>query len=450
MSRSDDLGLADRLIDVTLSAGGDSDGTEVTISRHREGLTRFAANVVHQHVATDDTTVAVRVVLDGRVGACTTNDTSPEGARAAVRSALAAARLTPPDPHWPGLAGPADLAPWGDRHDESTAHATPDERVAIVAQLLAQVGGDQRGAGALSTAETEIAFGTTEGAHHQARCTRAALSTVVMGPNGASGWAEDAGIALGGIDGSDLGARAAKICRDTVNPQPVEPGDHTVVLASPAVMTLVDHLGLCAFSGKAWTEGRSAFSGRLGDPVASPLVTIYDDALEEGAIGLPFDGEGTPKRRVELITNGIASGVVHDRASGARAGVASTGHGLPGPNPWGPYPGHLVLLPGAESLDELIAGVDHGLLVTRFWYTRVVNPKQSLITGMTRDGTFRIREGRVVAPVRNLRYNVSILDALAGCDGVGNELHTCSDEGGDTRVPALRLRSFAFTSVTDH
>ncbi len=450
-------GRSEELVEATLSAGRKRgvDETEVTVSRNWGGLTRFANNVVHQHVASDDTTVSVRVVLDGRVGTSTTNTATPEGVVEALGRAFDAARLTPPDPYWPGLSGPSELSSWDDRFDLPTAEASPSDRIAVVAELLGeldskQTGHEQIGAGALSTSANEVTFATSVGAHHFARSTRASMSTVVMGQNRESGWAESGGVGLANIDAGALGSRAAKLCHDSAHPAPVEPGAHAVVLAPSAVMTLVDHLGLCAFSGKAYEEGRSAFSGRLGDLVASPLINVYDDALEPGAAGLPFDGEGTPKSRVELITNGVASAVVHDRTSALKAGVTSTGHGLPGPNPWGPYPSHLVLAPGDQSIDELIGGVEHGLLVTRFWYTRVVNQKQSLITGMTRDGTFRIEDGKIVGPVRNLRYNVSILDSLMSCDGVGDTLFTCCDEGGDTRVPALRLRSFAFTSVTDH
>jgi predicted Zn-dependent protease len=180
------------------------------------------------------------------------------------------------------------------------------------------------------------------------------------------------------------------------------------------------------------------------------MVSIADDAPAHRPMTLPFDGEGTPTTRVDLIVEGIATGVVHDRATATAAGVASTGHGLPGPNPFGPFASSLVLAPGASSVDDLVAGVDRGLLVTRFWYTRTVNPKKTLITGMTRDGTFRIDGGEVGPPVRNLRYNVSILDCLSSCDGLGDRLHTSSDESGDSRAPAVRLRSFHFTSSSDH
>ncbi|MBA3302879.1 MAG: hypothetical protein H0U26_03270 [Acidimicrobiia bacterium] len=259
-------------------------------------------------------------------------------------------------------------------------------------------------------------------------------------------------MSLDQLDPAAVGALAADTCARATEPGDVEPGTWAVVLGPSAVMTLLEHLALTSFSGKSYHEGRSAFCGRLGTAVASPLVSIADDPLADGAIGLPFDDEGTPRRRVELITAGVATGMVHDRASAAAAGAdaVSTGHGLPAPNPWGPLTLHLVLAPGSSSTGELVAGVERGLYVTRFWYTRTVNPKQTVVTGMTRDGTFLIEDGRIGAPVRNLRYNQSILDALASCDGVGDRLHTCVDELGDSRAPALRLRSFAFTSASDH
>ena len=207
------------------------------------------------------------------------------------------------------------------------------------------------------------------------------------------------------------------------------------MLLPSAVMTLLEYLAFTTFSAKMVDEGRSAFAERMGTQVASPLVNIADDAPAHRPMTLPFDGEGTPTQRVDLIVGGVAAGVVHDRASAAAAGVASTGHGLPGPNPFGPFAGSLVLAPGTSSLDDLVAGVDRGLLVTRFWYTRTVNPKKTLITGMTRDGTFRIDGGEVGPPVRNLRYNVSILDAWPAATGWATRLRTSSDESGDSRAP---------------
>ena len=436
------------LLEVALGAEG-ADDVEAVARRRRGGLCRFARSAIHQHVSADDTTISVRVAIGGRVGTAVTNDASPDGVAAAASTAVARARVTPPDPAWPGTAPAAPLPAVQGRFDEATAAASPRRRAEAAAALVGRLRPGQEAAGAVATTASEVAVATTAGAHHHALTTRAAVSTVVMGP-GSSGHAEDAAIGLDGVDAAALGEEAADTCARATDPGDVEPDVIEVVLGPSAVMTLMEWLALTTFSAKAKQEGRSAFAERMGEPVASDLVSIADDPVAGGVIGLPFDDEGTPCSRVELIRDGVATGVVHDRATAAAAGVPPTGHGLPAPNPWGPLARHLVLQPGGASTEDLVAGVDRGLYVTRFWYTRAVNPKQTRVTGMTRDGTFRIEDGRLGPPVRNLRYNESILDALASCDGVGKALRTCSDELGDTRVPALRLRRFSFTAVSDH
>ena len=442
---SDRLGA---LLDVALGVEG-ADEVEAIARRRWGGLCRFARSAIHQHVDGDDTTISVRVAVGGRVGTAVTNTASPEGVAAAAATAVARARLTPPDPSWPGTAPAAPLPRAGARFDEATAHAGPSRRAEAAAALVGRLRTGQEAAGAVSTAASEVAVATTAGARHHSVSTRAAVTTVVMGDD-ASGHSEDAAIGLDALDPAATGEEAATTCARAVDPGDVEPGVEEVVLGPSAVMTLMEWLALTAFSAKAQQEGRSPFSERMGTPVASEAVTIADDPVADGVIGLPFDDEGTPCTRVDLITDGVATGVVHDRATAAVAGVPPTGHGLPAPNPWGPLARHLVLEPGGARPEELVAGVERGLYVTRFWYTRAVNPKQTRVTGMTRDGTFRIEGGQLGPPVRNLRYNESILDALASCDGVGAALRTCSDELGDTRVPALRLRRFSFTAVSDH
>ena len=435
------------VLDAAMDIAG-ADEVEARAVHAWGGLARFAGSAIHQHVATDDTSVSVRVVTGGRIGVASTNQATAAGAAAAAGRALEAARLSPPDPGYPGLTGPVSLPEVGPRFDGPTAEASPGGLARGVATLLAPLAPGQQGAGAVATSASQIAFVTTAGARLHAMSTRASASAVVTG-GGATGHGEDSARSLGELDVAGVGERASATAAAAVDPVDIGPGDHDVVLLPSAVATLVEFLG-GAFSAKAIAEGRSPFSGRREESVASPLIDLTDDPLGEGALGIPFDGEGTPRRRVPLLSAGRAVGVVHDRASAAAAGTTSTGHGLPAPNPWGPAPTHLVVSPGTSSVEELIAGVERGLVVTRFWYTRNVNPKRSLVTGMTRDGTFAIEGGRRTGPVRNLRYNESILEALASCDGVGDQLRSGSDEDGDSRVPALRLRSFTFTSASDH
>jgi predicted Zn-dependent protease len=275
---------------------------------------------------------------------------------------------------------------------------------------------------------------------------------VVTGPEGGSGFAEAVARRVDEIDAAAVGARAAEKAERSRSPVPVDPGRYTVVLEPAAVATLVGFLGWLGFGGREYIEGRSCLSGRAGERVVDPRISIYDDGASPETIGLPFDFEGTPKRRVDLIESGVFRGPVYDRRTAKQAGTASTGHALPPPNPEGPFPLNLFLAPGDASLEEMIARTERGLLVTRFHYTNVVHPTRSVITGMTRDGTFLIERGEVVRPVRNLRFTQSILEALEGTLAVGRETELASEEFflSASRVPALHLQGFAFTGVSDH
>jgi PmbA protein len=207
-------------------------------------------------------------------------------------------------------------------------------------------------------------------------------------------------------------------------------------------------LGYLGFSALAVQEERSFFEP--GKRIGSEIVTIRDDGSDPAGLPLWFDYEGVAKQRVDLVDHGICRGVVHDAQTAARAGVSSTGHGLPAPNPWGPFPANMVMEAGAATRDELIGGLDRGLLVTRFHYTNPVHPKLAIVTGMTRDGTFLVEGGRVVGPVKNLRYTQSYLAALAGTVAVGRERRTLRGFLGGVVVPAVRIDNWTFTGGTEH
>jgi PmbA protein len=246
-----------------------------------------------------------------------------------------------------------------------------------------------------------------------------------------------------------LGERAARKAVDAREPRDLPPGAYPVVLEPNAAGVMVQWLGWLGFGAKAYDEGRSFLVGRLGQRVCSPLVTIVDDATAADAIGVGFDFEGVPKRRVTLIDEGVAASLVYDFRSAARHGVEPTGHGLPAPSSEGALPLHLAMLPGHTPQAELVGGLDRGLLVTRFHYTNLVNLMDTSITGMTRDGTFWVEDGQVVGAVRNLRFTQSILEALSAVRAVGAETEMASEDGyGAARAPALAIDRFSFSSAT--
>jgi predicted Zn-dependent protease len=433
---------------LALAGGRDVDGVEVLVRRSAGGLARFANSQLLQHVDTEDVEVGVRVVAPGgRVGVVGVSTDDPAEVARTAAEAAAIARLAPGDPDFPGLAPRAPVA--GVEVDEATAAASPADRAAAVAALLAEVPGDVDAAGAYETGATELGVFTSAGQAATARVSRAALTTVLSGAT-SSGYAEAGGRSAAVIDPGALGRRALAKVRAAASPVDVDPGTWPVVLEPAATGALVQFLALLGFSGRAYLEGRAFTSGRLGEAALDPKVTVVDDALSPDTVGFPFDAEGTPKQRVELVRGGVLGAVVHDRATGARAGSGSTGHGLPAPNTYGPVAANPLMAAGDDgSVDDLVAGCERGLAVTRFHYTNVVQPLETVLTGMTRDGTFLVEDGRVVGAVRNLRFTQSILEALARVDAVSTETGYASELFfGGSRCPGLRLPAFTFTSTT--
>lgn len=438
-----------RIAEAALDLPG-ADDVEVLLVHDWGGLTRFASSSIHQSTAREEADVRVRVVTDGRIGVASTSVLSPEGARDAAGSALETARLSGRDPGFPGLA-PAAEVPATDGYDEATATASPDERARAVEALVGTVEDGFHAAGAYETSAMEALVATTEGQRAYAASTRTAVTTVISGGEGGAGYAEAMSRRTSDIDPEAIGARASEKARASQRPRDVPPGRYEVVLEPAAVTTLLSFLAYLGFGGRSIAEGRSCFTGREGDRVMSERVSIWDDGTSPDTLGLPFDFEGTPKRRTDLIRDGVFVGGVHDRRSAAQAGVQPTGHALPPPNPDGAFPLNLFLATGDATVEEMVAATERGLLVTRFHYANVVQPKEAVITGMTRDGTWLIEDGEIVAPVKNLRFTQSIVEALRDVLRIGSTSELASEFFfAASRVPALHLGAFAFTGASDH
>lgn len=437
----------ERLADAALELAG-AEGIEVVVTRTAGGLTRFANSRIHQNVWREDTSVSVRAVAEaGRAGVAGTVTDDPRDVAEVAGRALEAARAVPPDPEFPGLA-PAEAVPASD-WDEAVVAASPADRAAGVAALLAELPDDHEGAGAYETTATELLVATSAGQRAYSPSTAAALTVVVMGPT-SSGWGESGGRRLADVDPVRAGRRALRKAIAGAEPGDVDAGSYPVVLEPAATCTLMEFLSYLAFGGRAYLEGRSVAAQRLGEQVADPRITLTDDALSSAATGLGFDWEGTPRRRVDLIRDGVLAGVVHDRRTGALSGSGSTGHALPAPNAFGPIAINPVLAPGdGGAIEDLVAGLERGLLVTRFHYTNVVHPLETTVTGMTRDGTFLVEDGEIRHGVRNLRFTESILGALSSVDAISSETEYASELfPGGSRWPGLRLPAFRFSGTT--
>ena len=426
------------------------DGVEVLFMHEWGGLTRFAKSEIHQSTNREDTGLRVRVVSNGRVGVSATNECTPDGARTAAQSAKEMAEIVGPDPHWPGL-GPVAAVPQVDRFFDGTADASPEMRADAVADLIAACGPGLTAAGAYETTAVEIGLANTEGQRCWAPSTQASVTTVVSGADGGSGFAETFSGSAETIDAETIGRMANDKAMRSRSPKTLDAGVYPVVLEPAAVATLTGFLAWIGFGGKGYLEDRSCFSGKKDQQVAAPEISIWDDGADPRTLGAPFDFEGVPKRRVDLIRDGVFLDAVYDLRTGLQAGIPSTGHGLPSPNPEGPFPLNLFMETGDATLEEMIKATDHGVLVTRFHYANIVNPIESSITGMTRDGTFLIEKGEVVGPVRNFRFTQSILGALSTTSMVGRHAELTSEFFfSASRVPALKVEEFNFSGVSDH
>jgi len=406
-------------------------------------LTRFANNQVHQNVTERDLTVSVRVQSDRRYGLASTNDLSDNGLQRACDEALELARAFPNRADFIGLPE-SEPVPDLPGYNVSTAEFGPLQRAVAVRSICHKA--HERGLVAAGAFEVDVTGYTVANSlglvvHHAS--TTAELITVVMSDD-SSGHAARLSINAEEIDAEAVADEAIGKALEGRSPRSLGPGEYDVVLEEHAVSDMLDFLGYTGFGALSVQEGRSFMSGKLGSAVMGPNVSIRDDPLDPTGIPRPFDAEGIPARRVDLIVDGVAHSPVHDRRTAASEGTTSTGHALPSEVTLGPLPRNMFLEPGQSSKQDLIRSVDRGLLITRFWYTRVVHPLSVHMTGMTRDGTFLIENGEVVAPVRSLRFTESYLHALGRVGGIGSDTRLVRDSFATNRVPALKIDGWSF------
>ncbi len=443
----DALALAERALAHAMREGATE--AEALVMGEDAALTRFANSQIHQNVAETNATVNLRFVVGTRVGIASSDRTDEEGLRRLAARAAAIARVVEELPDWAGLPEPTPIDEVAAAYAPTTASASPELRADGVRAVIAAA--DAAGVtayGSFSTGTETTAVANSKGIRAGGTRTAAQLLTVSMGPGGGTGYAESASVDVTSIDAAAIGREAADKARATADAVAIDAGDYPVVLEEYGVVDLIDMLGYLGFSALAVQEERSFYEP--GKRIGSELVSIVDDGRDPAGLPMGFDYEGVAKQRVPLLDAGVCAGVVHDAQTAAADGVTSTGHGLPAPNPYGPFPLNAVMAAGATPRSELIAGMDRGLLVTRFHYTNPVHTKLAIITGMTRDGTFLVEDGRIVGPVRNLRFTQSYLEAMAGVVAVSRERRTLKGFLGGVVVPALRLEGWTFTGTTEH
>ena len=423
-----------------------ADETRVTISSGTTGNTRFAVNQISTAGDSYDAVVSVRSAFGRRSASATTNKLDDASLRAVVQRAEALARLAPEDPEAMPELGPQQYQE-GAGWSEATASLDPGARAAAVRA----VSEPSRGANLVSTGYLEanagaFAVANNKGLFAYRRSTAASMTTTVRTPDGTgSGWAGAAHHDFSKIDAAALGARAIEKARRSVNPAAIEPGRYTVVLEPTAVGNLVQLIA-GALSARAADEGRSFFTKpgggtKLGQKVVDERVTLSSDPFDPETPGAPFGGDGLPQRRTTWIENGVVKNLAYDRYWAQQKGVEPTGAS------------GFRMSGGDASLEDLIASTERGLLVTRLWYIRPVDPRTILYTGLTRDGTFLIERGKITRAVKNLRWNESPIFLLNNIEGMGRPVRVSASEDGSPGapivVPPVKARDFNFTSTSD-
>jgi predicted Zn-dependent protease len=451
------LELAERAL---RHADGDA---QVTVTRERSLMSRFARSRPTQATEIDDTSVHMLRVRDGHTGAAETNVLADEAlaalAGAADGAARAAASAADGRGGYPGLPPSPNGYRAHDGCDPATAQLDPAQAGrALETAFEIAAGHGLEAFGIWTAGEVETAIASSAGVRAHDRVTDAFMKVICRDGSGRSGWGSRTSVASADLAGTELAQRAAaKVAR--AEPVELAPGEYPAVLEPAAVGVLLDFLGALAFNGLAHAEGRGALAGRLGQRVAAPAINLADSPRFRGTLPRAFDAEGVPKTPLPLIQDGVAHAVVHDTRSAARAGggARSTGHAVaPGGAPTGPHPTNLVLAGGGAADErELVSTIERGIYVTRLWYVNVVHPKQTLLTGTTRDGTFLIEDGEITRPLRDVRFTDSVLRMLEATEALTAAQQLVSEGEFYGRrfatgvvCPALRVGGFRVTGQT--
>jgi PmbA protein len=444
-----------------------ADEVEVLFYSGQSALTRFANNVIHQNVAEANDGVSVRTSFGGRTARASTNKLDDDSLKRVVRASEDLAKVQHSDPDLLPMPDPQERdrvshdafsAP-PSRYFAETAAITPGLRAEGVSKIVAVADRHKlTTAGIFSNSEFVEGIFNSRGLSDWHTQTSAEISITMLARD-SSGWQKSNSPNVNNLDPLALAETAACKAIDSASPREITPAKYTVILEPAAVLDIVGFM-FWDFGGQAILDERSFLNNRIGTQLFGENVNIVDDVAHPLQSGAPFDGEGMCRQRVPLVENGIVKRVVYARGTAERmkkstyapkvGPIAPTGHGFPLPNEMGEMPSNIVLSPPSQpqTLEQMISSTDRGILVTRLWYIREVDPYEKILTGMTRDGTFLIENGKVRAGVRNFRFNESLIHMLSNVEAMGAPVRASGEESFDMVVPAMKVRDFNFTEVT--
>lgn len=424
----------------------DADETEVDISATTDALTRFANNTIHQNVAEHTLGISVRAVVHGRTARATTNKADEESLRRVVAAAVSLARNEPENP---------DLLPMlrkqkyqkVARFFSATAETTPEDRARAVAKVCKMADKNkQTAAGIFSSGSSQSLLANSQGLFARYEQTRAEFSVTILEED-SSGWAKSNSPDVRALDPEALAESASRKAAESRQPRELPPGHYTAILEPSAVLDLVGFL-FYDFAGTAVRDKRSCFTGRMGQKLFGDNITLWDDVYHPLQTGAPYDGEGVPRQKILLVDRGVPKNLVYARSTAKKMKAKATGHGFSLPNEYGEAPMNLVFAGGDKSVDEMVGSTERGILVTRLWYIREVDPYEKILTGMTRDGTFLVENGRIAGGIRNFRFNQSMVEMLSQVEMLGPAVRAAGEESFEMVVPAMKVRNFHFSEAT--
>jgi PmbA protein len=434
-----------------------ADQVEVSIFNYDQALTRFANNYIHQNVNESNTGVNVRSIFGKKIGSASTNSLDPQKIRDTVRWAETIARFQKDNPDFDSLpAVNSKVYKKIDAYVPEAARFTSVDRAEAVAQIITVAHRHSLNSfGSVSNGAGEIAIGNSLGTFAYAKNSDIFCNIVMSGEN-SSGYVQAGSRFLAKVNFKKAAEAAAQKALKSKDPVAIEPGKYVTIFEPLAVQDLLSYLCYYTFNGKMYEEGRSFLSGKLGTKVMDSKINLLDDPFNLKGFPAAFDFEGVPKQRVHLVRSGIAENVVYDTMTANRAHKKTTGHALSAPNPFGPIPMHIILKGGDSSLEDMIKQTKKGILVTRFHYTNVIDPYKLIITGMTRDGTFLIENGKITQGLKNLRFTENVIEAFNRVAAIARKPELSPFEPGyggrmarGVFAPALKIDDFTFTSATE-
>jgi predicted Zn-dependent protease len=429
-----------------LANSSEADETEVHVDEVDDSLTRFANNAIHQNVAERGLTVSVRTVVDGRTARATTNRVDEDSLRGAIEASLSLAHSQPKDPRLLPMPGKQKYRKVN-RFSVPTAALTPEDRARAVKRACdLAIAHGQVAAGIFASGLSQTAMGNSRGLFAAYRETHAEFS-ITMQASPAASWAKANSGNVRDFNPLSLAETASDKAHRALNAQELAPGKYTVILEPSAVLDLVGFL-FYDFSATALADKRSCLNDRMGKAIFGKNISVTDDAYHPLQLGAPFDGEGMSREKAALVSGGVPKNLVYSRASAKVAKKKPTGHGFALPNEYGEAPMNLVFGGGSDSIERMIASTERGLLVTRLWYIREVDPYEKIMTGMTRDGLFLVEKGKVTSAVKNFRFNQSLLDMLKNVEMMGPAVRATGEEAFEMVVPTMKVRDFHFSEVT--